>query len=118
MKLFDSTVSTLERSLDVRLSRQNLLAGDLANANTPGYSPKDLNFREAMDAAQNASSSGAPPPPMDAFISESEGTPGLDGNRVDADHALVQLAQNAIQYGASARAVGKKLEILRAVADS
>ena len=42
----------------------------------------------------------------------------FDGNRVDADHALVQLAQNAIQYGASARAVGKKLEILRAVADS
>jgi flagellar basal-body rod protein FlgB len=117
MKLFDSTVSTLERSLDVRLQRQNLLAGDIANANTPGYSPKDLNFREAMDAAQGVES-GQPLPPIDAFITQSEGTPGLDGNRVDADHALVQLAQNAIQYGASARAVGKKLEILRAVADS
>jgi len=117
MKLFDSTVSTLERSLDVRLQRQNLLAGDVANANTPGYSPKDLNFRAAMDAATGAQE-GQPPPPIDAFITETEGTPGLDGNRVDADHALVQLAQNAIQYGASARAVGKKLEILKAVADS
>jgi flagellar basal-body rod protein FlgB len=117
MKLFDSTIGTLERSLDVRLSRQNLLAGDIANANTPGFSPKDLNFREAMDAAQG-SNEGQPSAPIDAFITESEGTPGLDGNRVDADHALVQLAQNAIQYGASARAVGKKLEILRAIADS
>jgi flagellar basal-body rod protein FlgB len=117
MKLFDSTVSTLERSLDVRLQRQNLLAGDVANANTPGYSPKDLNFREAMDAAQGTEA-GQPPPPIDAFITTSEGTPGLDGNRVDTDHALVQLAQNAMQYGASARAVGKKLEILRSVADS
>src|SRR4051812_20251934 len=117
MKLFDSTVSTLERSLDVRLQRQNLLAGDVANANTPGYAPKDLDFRMAMEAAQNAAPGDAPPP-IDAFITTSDGTPGLDGNRVDADHALVQLAQNAIQYGASARAVGKKLEILRAVADS
>jgi flagellar basal-body rod protein FlgB len=116
MKLFDSTVNTLSRSLDVRLQRQNLLAGDIANANTPGYSPKDLNFREAMDAATGANE--GQPAPIDAFITETEGTPGLDGNRVDADHALVQLAQNAIQYGASARAVGKKLEILRAVADS
>ena len=117
MKLFDSTINTLERSLDVRLQRQNLLAGDVANADTPGYSPKDLNFREAMDAATGIND-GRQPPPIDAFITETEGAPGLDGNRVDADHALVQLAQNAIQYGASARAVGKKLEILRAIADS
>jgi flagellar basal-body rod protein FlgB len=115
MKLFDSTTATLERSLDIRLERQNLLAGNVANANTPGYSPRDVNFEAAMAAAESNGGTGAS---IDAFVEQQDATPGIDGNRVDADHALVQLAQNAIQYGASARAVGKKLEILRAIADS
>ena len=51
MKIFDATMSTLERSLDVRLSRQTVLAGNLANANTPGFVQRDLDFAAAMAAA-------------------------------------------------------------------
>jgi flagellar basal-body rod protein FlgB len=40
----------------------------------------------------------------------------FDGNTVDLDRTMVAMAENAIQYGASARAAGKKLAILRYVA--
>jgi flagellar basal-body rod protein FlgB len=42
--------------------------------------------------------------------------PGIDGNAVDADRTLVAIAENALQYGAAAKAVSKKLAILRYVA--
>ena len=131
MKIFDATMSTLERSLDVRLSRQTVLAGNLANANTPGFVQRDLDFGAAMAAASAPAGPEQPtaaPRPGDLplasvaprlgapeqFIGEVPGSsPGLDGNAVDLDRASASLAENALQYGAAAKAVGKKLAILK-----
>lgn len=141
MKLFDKTLSIMERSLDVRLDRQTVLAGNLANADTPGFAPKDVDFQVAMASAEIANPSmppelraaasaagtaatpmpemGAPPTAGmgETPIIDGKGTtPSLDGNSVDVDRTMVAMAQNAIQYGATARAAGKKLAILRYVA--
>jgi flagellar basal-body rod protein FlgB len=113
MKLFDSTLGVLERALDVRLVRQNVLAGNIANANTPGYVPQELDFRSALAAAEGGGVNG---PPASSFVQAQEAAPGLDGNKVDLDRTLVALAENALQYGASARTAAKKLAILRLVA--
>jgi len=146
MPLFDATLSVLERSLDVRLERQNLLASNLANADTPGYAAKDLDFTAAMhsaaqqleqsahhhsfstsgDAFSMGGDSGTPdafaPPvslslPAPTFesgapIISADGAMSLDQNKVDTDRAMVALSSNAISYGASAKAVAKKLAIL------
>jgi flagellar basal-body rod protein FlgB len=133
MKIFDATLSTLERSLDVRLARQTVLAGNLANSDTPGFAPRELDFAAAMAAADGASGltlASAPvrgdlplgagvaePPPPERFVAEAPGAaPGLDGNAVDVDRTLTAVAENAIQYGSSAKAAAKKLAILRYVA--
>lgn len=144
MKIFDSTLARLERSLDVRLVRHNVLAGNAANVATPGFTPKDVDFEAAMrQAAQgeggggtglgiNATERGhmaeSPGRAPEGIISLSSGkgevpliegpsaaaTP--DGNRVDLDKTMTALAENSLQYNASARAAGKKLAILRYVA--
>lgn len=131
MRIFDATMSTLERSLDVRLARQTVLAGNLANANTPGYVPRDLDFAAAMAAASApaAPEQAAADRPGDLpisdprqaqgerhqqFVGEVPGAaPGLDGNAVDLDAASASIAENSLQYGAAAKAVAKKLAILR-----
>lgn len=48
MRIFDRTLGVLERALDARLLRHNVLAGNLANSNTPGYVPRDVDFDAAM----------------------------------------------------------------------
>jgi flagellar basal-body rod protein FlgB len=155
VSLFDPTLKTLEHALDARLLRHNVLAGNLANANTPGYVPRELDFAAAMrrslePLAPAAPGAPAPTPGAGGILLASfdprGGTPlraaspdlslslpdasaegvlgspvvaaqgtgaGLDGNAVDVDRALSALAENAIQYGASARATQKKLAILR-----
>ena len=146
MKIFDSTLGILERALDARLLRHNVLAGNLANADTPGFVPRDVDFAAAMREGATASQpDGAPPVPTKSLTLASAGHPvdgspgdipltaagpstatlgspivaaqstgaGLDGNAVDVDRALAAVAENAIQYGAAARAAQKKLAILR-----
>ena len=55
MKLFDNTLTNLEHALDARLLRQNVLNSNLANADTPSYQPKEVNFEAAMAEAESAS---------------------------------------------------------------
>jgi flagellar basal-body rod protein FlgB len=130
MRIFDATMGTLERALDVRLSRQTVLAGNLANANTPGFVQRELDFSAAMAAATApaapepvtaarpgdlpVASAAARPGAPEQFILELPGSaPGLDGNAVDLDRASAAVAENSLQYGAAAKAVSRKLAILR-----
>jgi flagellar basal-body rod protein FlgB len=149
VRIFDQTFRTLERALDVRLARQGVLAGNLANVDTPGFTPRDLDFAAAMGATGADSPGGAASPagpgsatgsgelPLDlvgrpgpapgpvaglpggrppAAPNGASSAAGLDGNGVDADRTLVALSENALQYGAAAKAIAKKLAILRYVA--
>jgi flagellar basal-body rod protein FlgB len=106
VKLFDGTLTTLERALDGRLARQNALAANIANVDTPGFQPKDVDVAKVVEGESIESAVSAVPGSV----------AGLDGNAVDVDRTLVTLAENALQYGAAARAAGKKLAILRYVA--
>jgi flagellar basal-body rod protein FlgB len=126
VKLFDPTLETLQRSLDARMLRHDVLAGNLANANTPGFVPRDVDFAAAMarapGAAPDAPTASGDIPLAAAGTKVGAGSPvvavrgaeaGLDGNGVDVDRTLAAVAENAIQYGAAARAVQKKLALLR-----
>jgi flagellar basal-body rod protein FlgB len=136
MKLFDTTLARLQSALDIRLERQNVLAGNLANVDTPAYLPRELDFNRALAAAESPRPGGeaalgagparegfialdaaGPVAPSPSHFVKVASTPaGLDGNGVDLDRTMVELARNALLYGASAKAAGKKLAILRYVA--
>ena len=134
MRVFDNTLSRLERALDVRLVRENVLAANVANVDTPGFKPKDVDFTATMAAIEGAAhgEGGVPlptPPTLGANTSDTSGLAArdlpivdvpaggasFDGNTVDLDRTMVAMAENALQYGASAKAAGKKLAILRYV---
>jgi flagellar basal-body rod protein FlgB len=137
MKLFDATLTRLERSLDVRLQRHNVLAGNLANVDTPGYKAKDIDFQAALNEinapeAGEGSLATTATGHMDAsgrvvtagkrntevpVVEASSARPGLDGNGVDMDRTMAALAENGMQYNAGARAVSKKLALLKYVAN-
>jgi flagellar basal-body rod protein FlgB len=138
MKLFDTTIKRLESSLDIRLEKQNVLNGNLANIDTPGYLPREFDFDKALAAAERPALQRAPvgssvparedhlPLTAAGPLPEAQGgagveisrtaTGGLDGNGVDLDKTMVELSRNALLYGAAAKSAGKKLAILRYVA--
>jgi len=116
VSLFDPSLRVLSHALDVRLQRQEMLSGNLANVDTPGYQARDVSFEESLTTAVMASeqrrSSGesstfefVQDTPREAV--ETHDTAG------DLDATMAALSENAMSYAAASKAAGKKLAILR-----
>jgi flagellar basal-body rod protein FlgB len=102
-----------ELALRVRAYRQQLIASNIANADTPGYKAVDIDFSEALRIAQSArqtlpltlatTSSGhipgkgfaSPPFPLKYHIPSQ---PSVDGNTVEMDVERAKFAENAMMY--------------------
>src|SRR5258708_40037401 len=92
MKIFDSTLKTLEQALDVRLVEQNVLAANVANVDTPGYKPKELDFSAAMAAAR--ASGGA-----EAMAATAPNHMGANGASVGQGRGATGIATALISEG-------------------
>ena len=119
----DRITSLLGKALDLRLSRQQVLSANVANADTPGYTPVDLKFQRALESAmpigrlsvtseKHLQSMGLSQDGPELEY-DPGGQPGLDGNTVVLDRELAKIAENTIQYNATARALQKKIGMLR-----
>ena len=82
--------SRLETYLDLLSTRQKIVAGNIANADTPGYRTKDIDFQfEFMSQL-----AGGKP-----NVIEAEGLKGKnDGNNVSLDREARLLAENALRF--------------------
>ncbi len=108
--LVDNLSRTLHRSMDLRLARQNLISSNLANVDTPGYLPRDLDFHATLEAVLE----GAGEAPSPEVFTDPTVTPGADGNGVDLDREMARLASNGLMYSASVRIHGRRVRLLKA----
>src|SRR5690606_21977714 len=91
-------------ALALREQRLQLLAANIANADTPGYQAQDLDFNGALSAALRPSAEAG-----DAIAGAAEAArytrpsaqPSLDGNTVDGDRENAVFAQAVLEYRAS-----------------
>ncbi|MBL8384903.1 MAG: flagellar basal body rod protein FlgB [Burkholderiales bacterium] len=111
-------------ALRLRAERQQLLAANIANADTPGYKAVDFDFaaalRNATATGQGTAASAASPrhlpvgnaagAPTLAFRTPSQAA--LDGNSVELDAERAQFADNAIRYEASLRFLNGQIKTL------
>lgn len=112
MTLFDTTQTALERAMSGATLRHATLAANLANANTPGYRPSDVDFHSALRSAMT----GGPEAVAAVDISPVRSTGGAlraDGNGVDVDVESAKLAENGLELSALAQVAAARLDILR-----
>ena len=110
--LVDNLSRTLERALDLRLDRQNLIASNLANVDTPGYQPVDLRFEETLRSMLDDRGGGLPPSAAEAFFDPAV-TPGADGNGVDLDREMSRSSINSMLYSTALRLHQGRTQLLR-----
>lgn len=120
-----------ESALRLRSERQQVLASNIANADTPNYKARDIDFKTAMEAAMSGAGgptalSATNPGHITSGPSVAEsiaGTPllyrkplqgSIDGNTVDMDVERAQFADNAIRYEASITMINSKIKGLLA----
>jgi flagellar basal-body rod protein FlgB len=96
-------------ALKLRSQRQELLAGNIANADTPNYKAVDFDFGRALAAVTtNAPSSGAPAAPD--MLYRQPGQASLDGNTVEMDAERAQFADNTVRYEAALKFLNAQLK--------
>ena len=95
MSLLDSTQLALESAMSGSMMRQSLLTNDLANADTPGFQPQDVNFQSQL---ANAMGSGQAPTSVSYSPFTQAQTNGPDGNGVDAELTNADIAENGLLY--------------------
>ncbi|MDX6596730.1 MAG: flagellar basal-body rod protein FlgB [Gaiellales bacterium] len=114
MGLFDITDAALQQGLSGAGLRQQLLANNLANVNTPGFKRSDVDFQSSLASAISA---GDPATALDsmAFRPQVDAATSMraDGNNVSADQELSSMTENAMQYEALAAVQKSRLEWLR-----
>lgn len=99
MNLFDTTQLGLERAISGAGMRQATIAGNIANANTPGYRRKDVDVHTTLRAAlESDSPSQAVPTVSFAPATDASGAMRYDGNGVDIDVESATMAANALEY--------------------
>jgi len=113
----DQYVGVHAAALEVRARRGELIANNLANADTPGYQARDIDFRQAMARASGEHTSGVSLATTQAgHIGGANAAdaamgpdlkyrtplaPALDGNTVDAQIEQAAFAENAVRYQAT-----------------
>ena len=85
----------LQGYLKVTSDRQQMVASNMANVDTPGYHTKDINFEAAMQAAINRGGE----PALEPASLEVDGLPERpDGNNVNIDRESMLLSQTQLQH--------------------
>ncbi len=124
----------IDKALDYRATRQDMIASNIANADTPFYRPRDISFQETLIAKKAdifnesrnklalAQTDGSHIPLQDerssakATLFFRDGHMARnDGNSVDLDVETTEMSKNAMMYSALTSARKKSAGIFKAV---
>ncbi len=111
MASISQDLQVFSKAMDLRVQKHQVLASNIANADTPNYKARDFSFEKAMQAASDARSGVCLRTTHQGHIAGGNGTAmnnllayrqetqsAVDGNTVDMDVERSAMSENAIQY--------------------
>jgi flagellar basal-body rod protein FlgB len=104
--MLDAVGHGLERYMDLLSARQKLVAGNIANADTPGYKTRDLDFQAEFTSALGSSTLN--PTDVGGLTTKN------DGNNVSIDRESRLLAENALRFNVASALMKSQIRQIRA----
>lgn len=125
----------MAKALDYRANRQDLIAGNIANEDTPFYHPRDIRFEETLQAEAKKIFNEPQVPKLElarthgahfkSAVEENDGKAKLyyrdghlarnDGNSVDLDVETTEMTKNSMMFQALTSAVKKEASLFKSV---
>lgn len=128
MEIEDRTLRALAAAINFRQMRQKLITSNIANAETPGYKAKRLDFEDALARAididkqqsmnvddprhYNVGGGGFNNLSPEVY-EDSSGIVSDDENTVDVEKEMVKMAENKMLYDAAIQLMNKKLGLMK-----
>lgn len=117
MSIFDKTIDTLNTALDMQLIRHSVISNNIANAETPHYKSRRVEFEETLQKAVEANDSGIEENALSSvrpvIFEDYEADRGQDLNTVDMDREMADLTKNDLKYSAGTEAIARKFALLK-----
>jgi flagellar basal-body rod protein FlgB len=88
-------------ALTLRSERMGIIAANIANAATPGFKARDMDFNAALDARLARQRGVTTADPQAGMLWRRPTMPSLDGNTVELNREQVAFAENAVAYSAT-----------------
>lgn len=126
MNLFSNTITSLDQALNYSTLKQKVISQNIANVDTPNYKAKDVSFKEMLqnEIGQDINTYKTDQRHMD-FTPNTSSQPGVvtkqnvqynnNGNSVDMDQEMSDLATNQIYYDALVEQLNSKFSTLQNV---
>jgi flagellar basal-body rod protein FlgB len=124
--LFDKTTDALATSIRMRQVRHNVTSSNIANAETPNYHAKKMDFEDALARALDIDGSnkmaathgehfavGASGKPTADIYENPDVAVNNDGNTVDLEKEMSALAENSILYKSALQLINKKMASIK-----
>ena len=129
-RIFGRTHQMISKSLDISAKRHNLIASNIANMDTIGYTPTDLDFQSALTRAMEgpepdyvAKTHGkhlSPNTGVSPYSPKGEDSEDVDIYHLDSvniDTEMMHLMQNNVKYKSTAEMLLRKMTILNYAID-
>lgn len=128
MDVNDKTLQALTTALNFREMRQELISSNVANANTPGFKAKKMDFEEALaraldvdgqmgmnttDGRHHDVGNGGFNNLEPEIYDNPNGVVSENGNTVDVEAEMAQMAENKLMYDALVQLINKKMGIMK-----
>jgi flagellar basal-body rod protein FlgB len=128
MDVNDKTLKALTTALNFREMRQELISSNVANANTPGFKAKKLDFEEALaraldvdgqmqmnvgDGRHHNVGNGGFNNLEPEIYDDPNGVVSENGNTVDVEAEMARMAENKLMYDALVQLVNKKMGMMK-----
>lgn len=128
MDVTDKTLQAMTTALNFREMRQKLITSNIANANTPGYKAKKMDFEEALARALDVDGQmrmgatdgrhfnvgGGGFNNLEPEIYENpNGVVSENGNTVDVEAEMAVMTENKLMYDALVQLINKKMGIMK-----
>jgi flagellar basal-body rod protein FlgB len=124
MRLFGPVVDGLRSALDLYAARHRVLTENIANAETPGYRARDLDFQSALRRAFTPPDAGAETGTVIGggrsdtesaaqVVVDRDAAIKVDGNSVDLDTQMARMSENAFRLTALARMLARQYDGLK-----
>lgn len=114
----DDLMRTQGEALKLRSYRQELLAANIANADTPNYKAVDFDFRQALESAATPQSKVAGTAERSAtsptMLYRTPAQSAIDGNSVEMDAERARFADNTVRYEAAMRTLSAQIKAMLA----
>lgn len=126
MGLFGGTIGALENSLNYASTKNNAIANNIANIDTPNFKAKSVVFKDVLNQAMDSSVTAKRTHPLHipfnneangSFQTISKGNTSYNhnGNNVDIDKEMAELAKNQIYYQGLVDRISGKFRSLQTV---